>query len=235
MKTITLLETLVLAALAAGPAHAAPISLEGASITATYNGSAGVLGLDHDFAAEPGSNTTRLDPSDSGVEFMTGDYLFAFDFTKAGLLNIWINGTPAANGDYSFTFDFGNTLAAPITSFTLVDGTAVDGRPERRQRPQHRAGPEPPCLERRLRQHQRPDRNVGHRPARAGQHGAAAGRRRHPGPGPQARRERRACLNRRPFPGESNETIEYRGGAARARPARRRRVRGSRHGARRDH
>jgi hypothetical protein len=129
MKTITLLETLVLAALAAGPAHAAPISLEGASITATYNGSAGVLGLDHDFAAEPGSNTTRLDPSDSGVEFMTGDYLFAFDFTKAGLLNIWINGTPAANGDYSFTFDFGNTLAAPITSFTLVDGTAVDGMP----------------------------------------------------------------------------------------------------------
>lgn len=129
MKTITLLETLVLAALAAGPAHAAPISLEGASITATYNGSAGVLGLDHDFAAEPGSNTTRLDPSDSGVEFMTGDYLFAFDFTKAGLLNIWINGTPAANGDYSFSFDFGNTLAAPITSFTLVDGTAVDGMP----------------------------------------------------------------------------------------------------------
>jgi hypothetical protein len=129
MKTITLLETLVLAALAAGPAHAAPISLEGASITATYNGSAGVLGLDHDFAAEPGSNTTRLDPSDSGVEFMTGDYLFAFDFTKAGMLNIWINGTPAANGDYSFTFDFGNTLAAPITSFTLVDGTAVDGMP----------------------------------------------------------------------------------------------------------
>lgn len=129
MKTITLLETLVLAALAAGPAHAAPISLEGASITATYNGSANVLGLDHDFAAEPGSNTSRLDPSDSGVEFLTGDYLFAFDFTKTGLLNIWINGTPAANGDYSFNFDFGTTLAAPITSFTLVDGTAVDGIP----------------------------------------------------------------------------------------------------------
>lgn len=129
MKTITLLETLVLAALAAGPAHAAPISLEGASITATYNGSANVLGIDHDFAAEPGSNTSGLDPSDSGVEFLTGDYLFAFDFTKAGLLNIWINGTPAANGDYSFNFDFGNTLAAPITSFTLVDGTAVDRVP----------------------------------------------------------------------------------------------------------
>jgi hypothetical protein len=123
------LETLVLAALAAGPAHAAPISLEGASITATYNGSANVLGIDHDFAAEPGSNTSGLDPSDSGVEFLTGDYLFAFDFTKAGLLNIWINGTPAANGDYSFNFDFGNTLAAPITSFTLVDGTAVDRVP----------------------------------------------------------------------------------------------------------
>jgi hypothetical protein len=128
MKTITLLETLVLAALAAGPAHAAPISLEGASITASYSGST-VLGLDHDFADEPGTNTSRLDPSDSGVEFMTGDYLFAFDFTKAGMLNIWINGTPAASGDYSFTFDFGNTLAAPITSFTLVDGTAVDRAP----------------------------------------------------------------------------------------------------------
>ena len=126
-KIIT--ETLVLAALAAGQAQAAPLALDQASITATYQGSGeNMLGLDHDFQPVAGSNTTRLDPSDSGVEFITGDALFAFDFSKDGLLTIYNNDMPAGDGDYRFTFDF-SALAAPIASFTLVDAAMVDGLP----------------------------------------------------------------------------------------------------------
>jgi len=90
MKTTTILETLVLAALATGQAQAAPLSLQDAHITATYNGSAAdVLGLDHLFAQEPGSNTSTLDPTDSGVEFLTADFLFGFDFCGFGPKKIY--------------------------------------------------------------------------------------------------------------------------------------------------
>jgi len=131
MKTM-ILETLAVALLAAGQAQAAPLSLDNATITATYNGSAdGMLGLDHNFQPEAGSNTTRLDPLEAGVEFITGDALFAFDFSNTGLLTIYSN-SPAPGpeqGDYRMRFDFGNTLSAPITSFTLVDGSAIGGLP----------------------------------------------------------------------------------------------------------
>jgi hypothetical protein len=123
------METLVLAALAAGQAQAAPLSLHDASITATYNGSPDdILGLDHLFAQEPGSNTSKLDPTASGVEFLTADYLFGFDFADDGKLTIYEN-MPVPAGDYRLTFDFGATLPAAITSFTLLDGSAVDGVP----------------------------------------------------------------------------------------------------------
>nr|WP_176936270.1 PEP-CTERM sorting domain-containing protein [Massilia sp. PDC64] len=123
------METLVLAALATGQAQAAPLSLQDARITATYNGSAAdVLGLDHLFAREPGSNTSTLDPTNSGVEFLTADFLFGFDFGADGTLVIYDN-MPVPAGDYKLTFDFGATLPGPITSFTLLDGSAVDGVP----------------------------------------------------------------------------------------------------------
>jgi hypothetical protein len=129
MKTTTILETLVLAALATGQAQAAPLSLQDARITATYNGSAAdVLGLDHLFAQEPGSNTSTLDPTNSGVEFLTADFLFGFDFGADGTLVIYDN-MPVPAGDYKLTFDFGATLPAAITRFTLLDGSAVDGVP----------------------------------------------------------------------------------------------------------
>ena len=129
MKTTTILETLVVAALATGQAQAAPLSLQDATITATYNGSAAdVLGLDHLFAQEPGSNTSTLDPTNSGVEFLTADFLFGFDFAADGTLVIYEN-MPVPAGDYKLTFDFGATLPAAITSFTLLDGSAVDGVP----------------------------------------------------------------------------------------------------------
>ncbi|NIA57728.1 PEP-CTERM sorting domain-containing protein [Massilia sp. TW-1] len=131
MKTI-ILKTLVLATLAAGQAYAAPISLDNtASITATYNGKAeDVVGLDHDFQVEAGSNTTTLDPTNAGVEFLTADALFGFDFSTTGLLTVYNNLPAASNADYRLTFDFGSGLAAPITSFTLVDGSGlVSGMP----------------------------------------------------------------------------------------------------------
>ena len=129
MKTTTILETLLLAALATGQVQAAPLSLQDATITATYNGSADdVLGLDHLFAQEPGSNTSTLDPTDSGVEFLTADFLFGFDFAADGKLTIYEN-MPVPAGGYQFTFDFGATLPAAITSFTLLDGSAVDKAP----------------------------------------------------------------------------------------------------------
>jgi hypothetical protein len=134
MKKIMILETLVAAAFAAGQAQAAPISLEHATITAAYQGTAeGVLGLDHGFQPEAGSNISTLDPLDSGVEFLTSDYLFGFDFSKTGLLTIYNNmpvPAPAPDGAaYTLSFDFGSTLQAPITSFTLVDGSMVSGLP----------------------------------------------------------------------------------------------------------
>ena len=135
----TIMETLVLAALATGqayatPIHAAPISLDKATVTATYQGAAGgMLGLDHNFQSEPGSNTSGIRPPGSGVEFLSSDYLFGFDFSAEGQLTVYNNAPlperQAGDPGYTFTFDFGSTLAAPITSFTLLDGSMVSGLP----------------------------------------------------------------------------------------------------------
>lgn len=129
MKTTIILETLVLAAaLTATQAGAAPISLQDSTITATYNGSAeGMLGLDHLFAAEPGSNITTVDPNGyEEVEFLTADALFAFDFSPTGRLTVTLNALEAPVGDYRVLFDFGANLAQRIGSFTL-DGTSGIG------------------------------------------------------------------------------------------------------------
>lgn len=125
----TIMETLVAAVLATGFAHAAPLPLQDAVITATYNGSAdAIVGLDHLFQVEPGSNTTALDPSGTGVEFLSADALFGFDFDASGLLTVVANGA-VTPGSYLFHFDFGNTLAAPLTAFTLLDGSGIAGLP----------------------------------------------------------------------------------------------------------
>jgi hypothetical protein len=135
----TIMETLVLAALATGqayatPIYAAPISLDEAIVTATYQGAAGgMLGLEHNFQSEPGSNTSGIYPPGSGVEFLSSDYLFGFDFSAEGQLTVYNNAPlperQAGDPGYTFTFDFGSTLAAPITSFTLLDGSMVSGLP----------------------------------------------------------------------------------------------------------
>ncbi|GJJ00007.1 hypothetical protein RugamoR64_05450 [Duganella rhizosphaerae] len=115
-------------ALAGGSAQAAA-PLHNAVISASYNGdAAGMLGLDHGFNAEPGSNVSGLDPNTPGAEFLSADYLLAFDFSADGHLTILNNG-PVSGGSYSATFDFGATLAAPIAGFSVVDSGATSGTP----------------------------------------------------------------------------------------------------------
>jgi hypothetical protein len=127
LKTKHLLQALALVALGQGGVHAAPLMLQDASITATYNGAAdGMLGLDHGFAAGQGANTSKLDPTDTGVEFFTSDFLFGIDFSADGLLTVIANYA-VAPGDYSMRFDFGGAL--PITAFTLAGMGGVTGMP----------------------------------------------------------------------------------------------------------
>jgi len=109
--------------------QAAPLSLADAVIDASYQGApAGMLGLDHGFVAEPGSNISRLDPSESGVEFLTSDYLFGFDFSRSGALTVFANA-PVTPGAYAIRFDFGASLNAPIGAFTLVGFDGASGTP----------------------------------------------------------------------------------------------------------
>ncbi|HEX8406007.1 MAG TPA: PEP-CTERM sorting domain-containing protein [Duganella sp.] len=116
-------------ALAAGAAHAGADPLDHATITASYNGQPGaMLGADHQFADEAGSNVSGLDPAEPGTEFLSADYLLAFDFAPDGRLTIFNNGTLPA-GAYSATFDFGATLAAPIVGFSVLDAGPTSGTP----------------------------------------------------------------------------------------------------------
>jgi len=127
LKTNYLLQALALVALGQGAVHAAPLMLQDASITATYNGAAdGMLGLDHGFAAGPGANTSKLDPTDTGVEFFTSDFLFGIDFSTDGLLTVIANYA-VPPGAYSMRFDLGGAL--PITAFTLAGMGGVTGMP----------------------------------------------------------------------------------------------------------
>jgi hypothetical protein len=119
----------VLALCAAATTHAAPIALRDAVISASYNGSAaGMLGLDRQFAAEPGSNTTRLDPTDSGVEFLSADYLFGVDFSPSGQLTVIANGA-IPSGAYAMRFDFGTSLAVAIGAVTFTGTSGASGIP----------------------------------------------------------------------------------------------------------
>lgn len=128
MKTTPILGALAFV-LCAAPACAVSLPLENASITATYNGAADtMLGLDHGFAQEAGSNTSTLDPTDTGVEFFTSDFLFGIDFAASGALTVIANGA-VAPGAASMRFDFGNSLALPISAFTWTGAAGVSGVP----------------------------------------------------------------------------------------------------------
>ncbi|CAN7268481.1 PEP-CTERM sorting domain-containing protein [Pseudoduganella sp. LjRoot289] len=121
--------TMGVAAAAAGGAHATTLPLQDASITATYNGSAAMLGFDNGYSVSAGGNTTKLDPDAITAEFLSADAVFGFDFGADGSLSIYNNsGFAVAPGDYRFRFDF-TSLASPITSFKLLDASAVGGLP----------------------------------------------------------------------------------------------------------
>lgn len=129
MNTKTIVKALAALALAASTAHAATLPLQGATITATYNGdAAGMLGLDHQFATEAGSNVSGLDPTNSGVEFFTADFLFGIDLAASGALTVIANGAIPI-GTYSMQFDFGSSLASPVSAFTFVDASGTSGVP----------------------------------------------------------------------------------------------------------
>lgn len=133
LNTHDLSRALALAAMAAAigmaPAQASILPLQHAVITATYNGeAAGMLGLDHGFASEPGSNTSALDPSGTGVEFLTADFLFGIDFSAGGALTVIANGA-IPSGAYSMRFDFGGSLAGPIGAFTFTGTDGASGVP----------------------------------------------------------------------------------------------------------
>lgn len=129
MKTKPILTALAFALASAGTAYAMPLPLQNASITATYNGSAdGMLGLDHGFAQEAGSNTSTLDPSEGGVEFLTSDFLFGVDFGAGGALTVIANGV-VPTGPYSMIFDFGDSLGLPLSAFALAGASGTSGMP----------------------------------------------------------------------------------------------------------
>ncbi|WP_332852060.1 VPLPA-CTERM sorting domain-containing protein [Duganella sp. S19_KUP01_CR8] len=128
LKAVAAATTAVCISLA-GSAQAASDPLHNAVISASYNGdAAGMLGLDHGFNAEAGSNVSALDPNNPGAEFLSADYLLAFDFAPNGHLTILNNGAIGA-GSYNATFDFGATLAAPIAGFSIVDSGVTSGTP----------------------------------------------------------------------------------------------------------
>jgi hypothetical protein len=125
MKTSKTLAVIAAACLNAS-AWAANSLPAGTLITGQVSGaSQALLGLDHLFAEEPGSNTTALAAAD--LEFLTADALVAIDFFADGRVQVWNNaGTTGLAGSYSFTFSFAG-LSQPITGFAPLDLTGVNG------------------------------------------------------------------------------------------------------------
>ncbi|MDR7271594.1 hypothetical protein J2X20_004262 [Pelomonas saccharophila] len=126
MKTYRTLAVAAAAWLAATSAQAAYTLPAATVITGQVSGaSTTLLGLDHGFADEPGSNTTALAPSD--LEFLSGDALVAIDFFSDGQVQVWNNsGATGLAGSYSFSFSFAG-IGLPIASFALLDLSGVNG------------------------------------------------------------------------------------------------------------
>ena len=96
----------------------------GTLITATASGAAtGMLGLDHLFADEPGSETTALAAAD--LEYLSNDYAMAVDFFTDGRINFHAN-TDATQlpGSYTLSFSFAG-LTQPLAGFTLSDTSGL--------------------------------------------------------------------------------------------------------------
>jgi len=133
MKIKYIVETLAIATIFASSlnlAHAAPISLQGGTVTASYNGEAsGMRGADSAYEPGPVSHVTSVSGAD--MEYISSDFQFIFDLSTDGLLTVFSNADAVETTPGSFTaiFDFGTTLASAITSFTALDLTGVSGTP----------------------------------------------------------------------------------------------------------
>lgn len=121
-KTLAVAAALGLAA----SAHAADPLPAGTLITGQVSGASTLLlGLDHLFADEPGTNTTALAPAD--LEFITPDVALAVDFFTDGRVQVWNNsGTTTLPGNYTLTFSF-TGLSQPLTTFTPVNTAELAG------------------------------------------------------------------------------------------------------------
>lgn len=121
-------KTLAVAAAAwlAASAHAADPLPAGTLITGQVSGASTLLlGLDHLFANEPGTNTTALAPAD--IEFITDDAALAVDFFADGRVQVWNNtGSTTLPGNYTLTFSLAG-LSQPLTALAPVDTTQLAG------------------------------------------------------------------------------------------------------------
>ncbi|MDL2356788.1 MAG: PEP-CTERM sorting domain-containing protein, partial [Pseudomonadota bacterium] len=110
-------------------AQAAPISLAGATVTATYNNDVnGISGADSGYTPGTGANVTHVTDSITDAEFITNDGLYIVDFSTTGLLTVYADNVQAA-GQHTLRFDFGNTLSPALASFTALDTSAITGAP----------------------------------------------------------------------------------------------------------
>jgi len=127
MKTRKTLAVLAAAWLTGTAAIAAPVPV-GTLITGQVSGaSTTLLGLDHGYADEAGSNVTALSDGFGDLEFLTGDLAVGIDVSSTGVLRVWNNtGDAALPGHYAFTFSFAS-LAQPLAGFTPLDLTGLTG------------------------------------------------------------------------------------------------------------
>jgi hypothetical protein len=126
MKTFRTLAVAAAAWLAATSAQAAPTLPAGTLITGQVSGaSTALLGLDHGFADEAGSNSTALAAAD--LEFLTGDAAVGIDFFSDGRIQFWNNtGLASLAGSYTLSFSFAG-LTQPLIGFTTLDMSGVAG------------------------------------------------------------------------------------------------------------
>ncbi|MBW8847741.1 MAG: PEP-CTERM sorting domain-containing protein [Burkholderiales bacterium] len=113
----------VLAAAWLAAAAQADVLPAGTLITGQVSGAATtLLGLDHGFNDEPGSNVTALAAGD--LEFLTGDFNVAVDFFTDGRVQVWNNsGTALLPGSYALAFDFAG--GSSITGFAPMGLSGV--------------------------------------------------------------------------------------------------------------
>ncbi len=125
MTPLKTLAVLAAACLGSAAAQAAPVPA-GTIITGQVSGaSSALLGLDHGYADEAGSNVTALSDGFGDLEFLTADYAVGVDFTSSGLLQVWNNsGVAALPGTYALTFSFAG-LTQPLSGFVGLDLSGI--------------------------------------------------------------------------------------------------------------